>query len=140
MALQPIQVPAEVAGQVEKRQQSLLSEADHPALDYARTVGVLLDSGVSLEARGEMGDTPLIRAASFGQTATVRLLLQTGANVEAKDDGGNTPLTAAACSCAIVDMRDTFDSIKLLLQKKTRTETPPCSSRPQEARSRLPTQ
>lgn len=109
----------EVAAQVEKqRQQCGLTQAKYPALDYARTVGLLLDSGVSLEARGEMGDTPLIRAASFGQTAAVKLLLQRGANVEAKDEGGNTPLTAAACSCAIVDMPDTFDSIRLLIQKK----------------------
>ena len=109
----------EMVAQLEKQQkQSGPTAADYPGFDYARTVGLLLDSGLSLETREEDGATPLIRAASFGQTATVKLLLERGANVEAKDQVGITPLIAAACSCAIVDMPDTLDSVKLLLAKK----------------------
>lgn len=85
---------------------------------YPGTVRLLLDSGVDIEAKEEGDDaTPLIVAASHGQTDTVELLLERGAKIEAKDNVGDTPLIAAACDCAVIDMPDTFNAINLLLQK-----------------------
>ena len=89
----------------------------YPFLDPTDTARLLLERGASLEARDQEGDTPLIRAASFGGTNVVKLLLEKGANVNARDDRGMTALIAAACDCAIIDMPDTLDSVKLLLQK-----------------------
>jgi ankyrin repeat protein len=88
-----------------------------PFTDPTDTARLLLEHGATLEAIEEEGDTPLIRAASFGGTNVVKVLLAKGANVDARDDRGMTALIAAACDCAIVDMPDTLDSVKLLLQK-----------------------
>ena len=42
------------------------------------------------------GETPLHRAAAFGQEETVRLLLEAGAAVDAKDMNGDSPLSWAS--------------------------------------------
>ena len=87
-------------------------------IDYAKTVGALLEAGVPVEARDENGQTPLIVAASHGRTEIVNLLLERGAKVDAEGMEGGTALIAAACSCAIVDMPYTLDAIALLVEKK----------------------
>lgn len=87
---------------------------------YAETIDLLLDDGADIETRDkEMSDggTPLILAATFGETEALRELLRRGARVDARDKDGSTALLAAACDCAIIDMPDTFDSMKLLLEK-----------------------
>ena len=56
----------------------------------------LLDSGVELESRDDMGKTPIINAATQGHLATVRLLHQRGANVLATHRGGSMAITMAA--------------------------------------------
>jgi len=85
---------------------------------YLKTAKLLLSSGAEIEARNENGDTPLIRAAGFGQTDIVRLLLETGADPEATNKGGSTALAAAACECAVASMHDTLDIEKMLLEKR----------------------
>ena len=79
---------------------------------------LLLHSGVSVNVRDKIRDnsTPLIWAASFGNTAVVQLLLSKGAEVDARDSRGGTALIDAACSCAISDMPYTLDSMRLLLK------------------------
>jgi ankyrin repeat protein len=80
-------------------------------------VRLLLDSGASVEARDEEGETPLSRAASHGQTETFKFLLERGAKVNVRDKQGMTPLIAAACACAVATMNSTYDIMKILLQK-----------------------
>ncbi len=88
-----------------------------PELPWVKNVRLLLDSGADIEARDEAGDTPLMRAASYGQTETFKFLLERGAKVNVRDKGGMTPLIAAACSCAIATMNSTYDIMKILLEK-----------------------
>jgi hypothetical protein len=42
------------------------------------------------------GETPLHRAAAFGEVETIRLLIDAGAAVDAKDAHGDTPLSWAS--------------------------------------------
>ena len=42
------------------------------------------------------GETPLHRAAAFGNEEDIRLLLAAGAKIDAKDVNGDTPLTWAS--------------------------------------------
>jgi uncharacterized protein len=65
-------------------------------IDSTDTARLLLEHGATLEARDEEGDTPLIRAASFGGTNVVKVLLAKGANVDARDNRGMTALIGAA--------------------------------------------
>jgi ankyrin repeat protein len=67
-----------------------------PFIDSTDTARLLLEHGATLEARDEEGDTPLIRAASFGGTNVVKVLLAKGANVDARDNRGMTALIGAA--------------------------------------------
>jgi uncharacterized protein len=87
---------------------------------YSRTVRLLLQSGAQIEARDgpENGRrTPLIVAATYGETDAVNELLENGAHPDAVDKFGDTALMSAACICAIIDMPDTYESMKLLLEK-----------------------
>ena len=71
-----------------------------PELPWVTVVRLLLDAGANLEARDQEGETPLSRAASFGQTETFQLLLEKGARIDVRDKRGMTPLIAAAdCRC-----------------------------------------
>jgi uncharacterized protein len=96
-----------------------LAEAD-PNSGYSRTIRLLLRSGAQIEARDHDesdGGTPLILAATYGETDAVNELLENGADPDAVDKYGDTALIAAACICAIIDMPDTYESMKLLLKK-----------------------
>src|ERR1700683_5440882 len=80
------------------------SKAD-PSSAYSRTIRLLLQSGAQIEARDGPEDgsnTPLIVAATYGQTDAVNELLVNGANPNAADKFGNTALMSAACICAII--------------------------------------
>ena len=100
-----------------KRRYSEKPDPDSPA---ARTIRLLLQNGAEIESTSdEYGEaaTPLIVAASYGETDAVNELLKNGARVDATDKDGDTPLIAAACDCVIIDMPDTYESVKLLLEK-----------------------
>jgi len=84
---------------------------------WVTNVRLLLDSGANLEARDEEGSTPLMRAASYGQTETFKLLIERGAKISVRDKRGMTPLIAAACACAIATMNGTYDILKILMEK-----------------------
>ena len=88
-----------------------------PEPPWVTNVRLLLDSGANIEARDEEGTTPLMAAASKGQTETFTLLLERGAKINARDKRGLTPLIAAACACAVATMNSTYDIMKILLEK-----------------------
>jgi uncharacterized protein len=50
---------------------------------------ILLREGADIEARGDLGLTPLLNAAMKGHVAAVQLLLEHGANIDAKDENGS---------------------------------------------------
>ena len=54
-----------------------------------------LDKGANIEAKNDMGETPLIVAAVRDQREVVKLLLDKGANISAKDGSGETALERA---------------------------------------------
>jgi len=59
----------------------------------------LLDHGADIEARSDVGMTPLlfasVSASPLNKPAIVQLLLDRGAKIEVQDDQGNTPLSFA---------------------------------------------
>ena len=59
-------------------------------------VNYLLDHGAEINARNNLGKTPLHRAAdaNIGYTVAVNLI-DRGAEINARDDGGKTPLLLA---------------------------------------------
>ena len=78
-------------------------ERTHTAIhEYARVGDVdslaMVVTPDTLDRPGMFGDTPLICAASEGQTATVKLLISLKASIDAKDDDGMTPLMWACAS------------------------------------------
>lgn len=57
---------------------------------------VLAAGSCVIDARDDMGRTPLLQAAHAGHAAVVGQLLRAGAAVDAADSVGRTPLFAAA--------------------------------------------
>ena len=74
-----------------------------------------LGQGANIEAKGPLGDTALIVAASYDKVDVVGLLLQRGAKIEARGDSSFTALIDAASS-------GNADVVKLLLQKGANIE------------------
>src|SRR5437868_3016214 len=69
----------------------------HPELARdAATMRLLLDRGAEVNARQQLGFTPLHGAAGNGDEAMVDLLLARGADAGAKSDDGKTPADVAA--------------------------------------------
>ncbi|KAI5826535.1 ankyrin repeat protein, partial [Schizophyllum commune Tattone D] len=56
---------------------------------------MLLDAGAEVDARQDVGETPLILSAKSHNLALVRMLLSRGANVNASTQYGSTPLHMA---------------------------------------------
>ena len=50
---------------------------------------ILIDSGASIELKGDIGRTPLLEAIAFEQEECVKVLIKAGANVAASDDYGD---------------------------------------------------
>lgn len=97
-----------------QRDQAATAPLEQP---WITNVRLLLDSGASVEARDEEGSTPLMRAASYGQTEIFKLLIERGATISVRDKRGMTPLIVAACACAIATMNGTYDILKILMEK-----------------------
>jgi ankyrin repeat protein len=108
------EVPQQIPSQQER---DYYGTVKFPGMDPAATASLLLEHGADIESRREDGSAPLIEAAAFGGTRVVKQLLDRGANVEAKDNRGNTALMAAACECAVIDMPEALESMKILLEK-----------------------
>jgi uncharacterized protein len=70
----------------------LLSRGANPNLPAADG---MVSGGFMRDARTK-GETPLHRAAAFGEEATVKMLLDAGAQREARDANGDTPLSWAS--------------------------------------------
>ena len=67
----------------------------HGANPNAATIpGV--ETGAFMRDCRTKGETPLHRAAAFGETTTIDMLLKAGANREARDSNGDTPLSWAS--------------------------------------------
>jgi len=66
-------------------------------------VCLLLEHGVVMEARDNIGCTPLHDACDRGRTDTARLLLERGADAAAKDNDNWTPLHRA-CAEGHIDI------------------------------------
>lgn len=65
------------------------------AADFER-VQLLLDCGVSIDAKGEEGKTPLLIEACIGNVEGIDFAIQHGAHLEFKGDDGCTALLVAA--------------------------------------------
>jgi len=74
----------------------------------ARNVRDALNNGASANARDAHGNTPLMLAAVYGDTASMKLLLERGALVNVTNAAGATPLMRAA---------DDFDKLRLLVDR-----------------------
>ncbi len=81
------------------------------AIHHGDTRGVqaALKAGAGVNARGELGTTPLMHAAAYAPIESLRVLLEAGADANAASDAGFTPLMWAASDPA---------KLKLLLAHK----------------------
>jgi ankyrin repeat protein len=70
----------------------LLSHGANP--NVATTPGV--ETGSFMRDCKTKGETPLHRAAAFGEVETIRMLIDAGAVIDAKDVNGDTPLSWAS--------------------------------------------
>jgi len=63
---------------------------------HEEIVGLLLESGASVELRARNGETALFKAAAEGRTKLVERLAAAGADVHVADERGRSALTLAA--------------------------------------------
>jgi ankyrin repeat protein len=90
-------------------------------------VGLMLDLGFALEARGERGATPLHEAAYAGSAVTVQLLLDRGADIEARDTmWDSTPIGWASVGSgerpATAPDADWLQTVRILLDHGASTD------------------
>ncbi|EAY09180.1 ankyrin repeat protein, putative [Trichomonas vaginalis G3] len=79
-------------------------------LNNVEFVKFLLEKGVSVNTKGEMGMTPLHYAAIYHCTEVARVLIENGAEIDAKDDKDWTPLHLAS-------EKNNFETMKILIEK-----------------------
>jgi len=97
------------------------------AASYKEQVEGALQRGANIEARNEMGDTPLIWAAEMNEPKAVQALLEHNANIEAKNNkhsypSGETPLIASIPVSKFSNTLDPLHSAKLLLEHHANVE------------------
>lgn len=95
------------------RQSDQLKYCDYSSLFYCEVARMLLNAGVSIDAKNEYGKTAFMIACSYGEQTTdmnmIRLFIDYGTNIHVQDNNGNTALMLAAYSGNI-------EVVKLLLQ------------------------
>jgi ankyrin repeat protein len=69
-----------------------------------------IERGADVEAKDNMGYTPLHKASLYNFIEIAKFLIEKGANVEAKDDKGWTPLHS-------VSYKDNIEIAKLLIER-----------------------
>jgi ankyrin repeat protein len=74
------------------------------------TVRKLLDQGVSVEARDQTGEAPLVSAALAGHADVAAVLVERGAETGVRNDRGLTPLHGAAYAGSLDTVRLLVDS------------------------------
>ena len=72
----------------DRQNSDLLSAVENGALDDVKK---LLDCGADVNAKNELGRTPVHLAVHRGDLKLVQLLAQRGGDVNAKDNEGRTP-------------------------------------------------
>lgn len=87
-----------------------LSEAAAPSAELAAFLAEWQYPAGDLEARGQHGLTPLMRAALQGRREIVRELLALGADVKARNDDGNTALWLGCVSRDTALVQDLIDA------------------------------
>jgi ankyrin repeat protein len=55
-------------------------------------VKLLLEKDVDIDSKGEYGQTPLSRAATYEKETIAKLLFEKDAQLDLKDNNGQTPL------------------------------------------------
>ena len=64
--------------------------------DSVAAIEALLEAGAQVDARTEVGRTPLHAAVRHGDAAAIGALINAGAQVDARTEDGSTPLLVAA--------------------------------------------
>ena len=80
------------AAKIQERRAPIHNAAQGDEVDKLQ---LLLEEGIYPDVRDEVGNTPLLYAASAGSINAARLLLQNDANVNAANNRGQTPLMSS---------------------------------------------
>jgi ankyrin repeat protein len=65
--------------------------------DDVERIGAILDSGVDVNARNDLGETAFSFACAYNALAAAKLLHSRGADINSIDSGGGSPLDWAVC-------------------------------------------
>jgi ankyrin repeat protein len=87
---------------------------DEDAGAAAAVIELLLQRGARVDARNDVGETPLHGAAGWWCWASMRLLLDRGAEVDALDEQGRTPLVAMFQETAGANEPSAAEAVELL--------------------------
>lgn len=103
---------------------SALHHAAKSDFDVPALVSILIDRGLDVDSRDDMGSTPLHNAAVAENLETVRLLLDHGADINTKDSMGLTALHKAVAGGRLSSIRLLLDSGAVVEAKDALGRTP----------------